>query len=87
MTFNAGCWRPPAVVLVMLMLWLSGCATGGFDPGTGVCPPVVEYSRSEQARAADDVGALPEDAVIGEWLADYAVLRDQARVCSRLQAP
>ncbi|EEW23731.1 conserved hypothetical protein [Rhodobacter ferrooxidans] len=78
---NARCWRPPAAVLVMLMLWLSGCAMGGSDPGARVCPPVVEYSRSEQARAADEIGALPEGAVIGGWLADYAVLRDQARAC------
>jgi len=44
---------------------------------------VVDYSRAEQARAAEEVAALPEDAVIVGWLADYAVLRDQARACRR----
>jgi hypothetical protein len=31
----------------------------------------------------EDVAALPEGALIMAWLADYAVLRDQARVCAR----
>jgi hypothetical protein len=42
---------------------------------------VVEYSRTEQARVAAEVAALPEGAIIAEWLADYAVLRAQARAC------
>ena len=47
---------------------------------------MVEYSRVEQARVAEEVAALPEGAVIAEWLADYAVLRDQARACSQSNA-
>ena len=42
---------------------------------------MVEYSQAEQARVAAEVDALPEGAVIAEWLADYAVLRAQARAC------
>lgn len=38
---------------------------------------MVEYSRAEQARVAEEVAALPEGALIVGWLADYAVLRDQ----------
>lgn len=45
------------------------------------CPPVVEYSAADQARAADEVEALSEGAVIARMLSDYAVLRDQARAC------
>jgi hypothetical protein len=45
------------------------------------CPPVVEYKAADQAHAADEVEALPEGAVILRMLSDYAVLRDQARVC------
>jgi len=45
------------------------------------CPPVVEYTSAEQARAADEVEAMPEDAVIVRMLSDYTVLRDQARAC------
>ncbi|MGX1005367.1 hypothetical protein ACSSV6_003958 [Roseovarius sp. MBR-38] len=81
MISNARCWRPPAAVLVTLMLWLSACATVGSDGPSQVCPPVVAYSRADQARAATEVEALPEGAMIARMLSDYAVLRDQARAC------
>lgn len=60
------------------MLWLSACATGGSNKPSS-CPPVVDYSAAEQSRAAAEVGALPESAIIVRMLSDYAVLRDQAR--------
>ncbi len=62
------------------MLWLTGCATVG-SSGLTPCPPVVEYSATDQARAAEEVDALPESAMVVRMLSDYAVLRDQARVC------
>ncbi len=62
------------------MLWLSACAMAGSE-ARAPCPPVVAYTRAEQARAADEVEALPEGAVIVRMLSDYAVLRDQARSC------
>lgn len=65
---------------LIAMLWLTGCAMRGSDT-RAPCPPVVEYTSAEQARAADEVGALPEGAVIVRMLSDYAVLRDQARAC------
>ena len=46
-----------------------------------VCPPVVGYSRAEQAQVAEEVVALPQNARIVDWLADYAVLRAQVRAC------
>ncbi|MGI3213222.1 hypothetical protein ACROSR_19235 [Roseovarius tibetensis] len=42
----------------------------------------MAYSQAEQARVAEEVAELPEGALILEWLADYAVLRDQARACT-----
>ena len=62
------------------MLWLSACATVGSD-NRAPCPPVIEYTAADQARAADEVEALPEGAVIVRMLSDYVVLRDQARAC------
>jgi len=53
----------------------------GSDPPPSACPPVVNYSRPQQARVADEVARLPEGALIIGWLADYAVLREQARAC------
>jgi len=46
-----------------------------------VCPPVVEYSRAFQARAAEELGVLPDGSAIAEMMSDYAVMRDQARAC------
>lgn len=80
MKSNAGCWMPPAAAPLIALLWLSACATGGSD-GNMLCPPVVDYSAADQATAADEIGALPEGAVIVRMLGDYAVLRDQARAC------
>lgn len=80
MPSTARCSTPPSVALLIVMLWLTGCATGGSD-ARAPCPPVVDYTAAEQARTADEVEALPEGAVIVRMLGDYAVLRDQARAC------
>ncbi len=76
------CLKKLLGVLAVGMIFLTGCATGSSDwRGTGVCPLVVEYSRDEQRRLADEVEALPEDSAIVGWLADYAVLRAQLEHC------
>ena len=65
------------------MSLLSGCATGASDFGDlGACPPVVEYSREFQARAAEELALLPESSATAEMLANYAVMRKQARACN-----
>jgi hypothetical protein len=66
------------------MISLNGCAKVGSDAPPSVCPPVVDYSRAEQVRVAEEIAALPEGTVIPEWLANYAVLREQARACLML---
>ncbi|HMQ42581.1 MAG TPA: hypothetical protein PKC09_15065 [Paracoccus sp. (in: a-proteobacteria)] len=82
MKFSERCWRLRLAVLVIATSLLTGCATAGFESGgVAMCPPVVEYSREFQARAADELDLLPEGSAIAAMLADYAVLRDQARVC------
>ena len=45
---------------------------------------MVEYSREFQARAAEELALLPEGSAIEEMLADYAVMREQARACGAL---
>jgi hypothetical protein len=40
---------------------------------------VVPYSAADQTRAAAEVAAMPEGAVVLRMLSDYAVMRDQAR--------
>jgi hypothetical protein len=56
---------------------LTGCATAGFEAGgVAVCPPVVEYSRELQARAAEELALLPDGSAIVEMMGNYAVIRD-----------
>jgi len=63
------------------MNFLTACAREGSENPRSACPPVVEYSRAEQAGVANEVALLPEGALIASWLADYAVLREQVRAC------
>jgi hypothetical protein len=42
---------------------------------------VVDYSADKQRQVVEEIEALPDGAVIVDWLADYAVLREQARAC------
>ena len=81
MPFTARCLMRPPAALAAVTIFLTACAAGNSDTLRRACPPVVEYSQAEQARVAAEVDALPEGAVIAEWLADYAVLRAQARAC------
>ena len=81
MPSTARCWTPPPAALVHATICLTGCAEVRSDAPLGACPPVVAYSQAEQARVAEEVAALPERMLIAGWLADYAVLRDQARAC------
>jgi hypothetical protein len=45
------------------------------------CPPVVAYSQEFLARVANELDRLPPGSAIEQMLADYQVMRDQARVC------
>jgi len=86
MPSNARCWTRPLATLAVAMILLSGCAGVGSEVPPSACPPLVEYSRAEQAKVSDEVAALPEGTLIVSWLADYAVMRDQARACAGLRA-
>ena len=81
MSYNARCWTQQTTALAAAMILLNGCGTVGFEAGSGACPPVVEYSRAEQALIAAELATMPEGALIVDWLSDYFVLRDQARAC------
>ncbi len=82
MTYNAECWRRRLAALAVATISLSGCATGRSELETAAaCPPVVEYSRELQARAAAELSILPGRSAIAEMLGDYSVMRDQARTC------
>ena len=63
------------------MISLSACAKEASDTYIP-CPPIVVYSAADQTRAADEVEALSDGAMVVRMLSDYAVLRNQARACS-----
>ena len=73
-----------AFTSLVVALALTACATVASDSRVAtVCPPVVEYSRDFQARAADELDLLPERSATAEILSDYSVMRDQVRACSQ----
>ncbi len=79
MNSSAGCSRPRLAVLIIVTSLLSACATASSERVVGLCPPVVEYSAGFQARAAEEVQALPDGSEVVELLNDYAKIRDQVR--------
>jgi hypothetical protein len=63
---------------------LTGCATEGFEAnGLAACPPVIEYSREFQVRAAEELAMLPDGSAVVEMMGDYSVLRKQVENCER----
>ncbi|MCB1020927.1 MAG: hypothetical protein KDJ78_00755 [Rhodobacteraceae bacterium] len=82
MKFSEGCSKLPQVVLAIALISLGACARGDIEPGDRLCPPVVEYGASMQEQAADELVLLPARSTIEELLADYSVLRAQARLCT-----
>ena len=72
-------WMPRLAVLVIATSLLTACGTARSD-GMG-CPPVSAYSREFLARAVGEMEQLPAGSAIEQMLADYGVMREQARVC------
>ena len=72
-------WMPRLAGLVIATSLLAACATAPSDGSP--CPPVASYSREFLARAADEVALLPPGSAAEQMLADYQVMRAQARVC------
>ena len=63
--------------ILLTAFLLSSCAP---PPPVTVCPTPVVYSAEMQARAADELEALPADAALREMMADYLRERAQLRV-------
>ncbi|MBM3540273.1 MAG: hypothetical protein FJX55_20925 [Alphaproteobacteria bacterium] len=70
---------PRLVVLAIATSLLAACATARSDGAP--CPPVASYGKEFLARAADELHGLPAGSAIDQMLADYQVMRDQARLC------
>src|SRR3546814_5085085 len=82
MMSNARCSTRRLAVLAIATISLTGCATVASEPRiVTVCPPVIEYSRAFQARAADELDLLPRGSAIAAMLAAYSVKIGRAHVC------
>ncbi len=85
MMSNARCWRQQFAALAIASSLLSGCAAVASEARLAtVCPPVIEYGREFQARAAVELALLPKGSAVVAMLSDYAVMRQQARACGDL---
>ena len=80
---NPACWTRRLIVPAIVLPLLSACATAGSEAPAVVCPPVVPYDQVTLDRAAADLDALPAGSPLITMMADYAVMRDQARACAR----
>jgi hypothetical protein len=51
----------------------------GCSQVSGGCPPLVTYSRAQQAQASAELRALPAGSQIGQMIVDYGKTRDACR--------
>ncbi len=73
--------RPPLLAVVLCVILLSGCDSAPPISSGAICPPVVEYGRDEQSRAATELRAMSSGAVIPTMMADYGRTRAALRAC------
>jgi hypothetical protein len=69
-----------ALSALMLLLSLASCGTASSDD---TCPPVAQYDRATEVRAAQDMASLPADSPLIRMMEDYSVMRAQSRLCKR----
>ena len=65
------------VLALTVPAWLSACATVVSD----TCPTLFDYSDEVQARAADELDALPSGSALAVLVGDYGVVRNEIRAC------
>lgn len=61
---------------------LSSLALAACESASGGCPPLVAYSKAQQAKAAAELGALPKDSQLAIMIVDYGKTRDACRLYS-----
>ncbi len=66
-------------LIILASLSLTACETAASKVPGGSLPPLVEYTKAEQAAAAVEVDALPEHAILRRFMTDYRNLRSEIR--------
>ena len=77
---KTACSKPLPMLLAIVTLSLSACATAPSERAV-ICQPVVTYDKVFQSRLADELQRLPPGTATERAMADYVVMRDQARAC------
>lgn len=65
-------------LILAALVFLTACETTTFE---AACPSLFTYSAVQQEGAATALEALPEGSVLIEMFGDYAVVRQEIRVC------
>lgn len=66
----------------LLLVCLIACAPEPSKLSWPACPSLPEYPADIQARAADELDAMPDGTVIkGLFMPDYGRMRDGVRAC------
>lgn len=68
-----------SVFIVLASTLLAGCGLLALNVTS--CPSVPKYAKSFQAQMATEIEKLPHGSAVEEALKDYAVLREQLRMC------
>jgi hypothetical protein len=67
------------LVLTILSLFVSGCATATFDERA--CPQEKKYTKAQQEQLANELEKA--GPMINQAFVDYGKLRDKARACRK----
>ena len=74
-------WEIPALALAAIAA--ASCASLAVPSMPSLCPEPKPYTAAEEARAAQDLLALPADSMLAEMIADYGRERAELRACRR----
>ena len=72
--------------LLPVIIFLSGCGTLARSSDTVYrmrCPPLATYTQAEREQAANEIEAMPPEAVTPRMIADYGQLRDRCRTLAK----
>ena len=71
--------------LLPVIILLSGCAALGKSEPIYLtrCPPLAAYTQAEREQAANEIEAMPPEAVTPRMIADYVTLRDRCRALAK----
>lgn len=68
-------------LLILLLMWESGCVTAPSRLSGSVCPEPVPYTSAQMTHAASELETLPPDSALALFIVDYGAEREKLRAC------